>query len=257
MRIKSVFTVMFLCMLFTKICSAALYHDEKNGITYDLNHSSNGFREYASSELGCPDYSFAIVDNKKTVCAKAWHASTYVSASEELPAKKAMLHFLEKYRNADADIVIFLVRDDVFSDSQEIVCDIYIKAKKNDSNDFCTLSDRKFNAVKNKYIYDMKTLYEDVEEYESGRNILKRDNTIQLTAFNKKDKNIVLKRVVSRYGKIVELTGYFKHYGNKSIKYFKKLGAINTYFDEICKHIDFDNSMYIDEKTQEYYWFSL
>lgn len=259
MRIKRVLTVMFLCILFTKICSAALYYDEKNGITFDLDHSIYfSTFEIIGSKYERPNYSFAIVGNKKCVCDKSWYAPTYVTAAEVLPPKKAMRPFIEKYQKSGADIAIFLVGETILGNDHAGMYDIYITTKKNDGKDFCTLSERKLKAVTNKYVGDMKTTYAVVEEYKSGKNVADRNNTIQLIALDKKNNNRVVKRIVSRYGKIIEITSFFKHYDRKNyktnFKNEKKLEAVIKYFDEICKNIDFDNSTYVDKKEQELYW---
>lgn len=226
-------------------CFAFVHHDKANNISFVFEESWSSIKpdhhEFYQM-LFEPALTIFITGNKYTT-------AYYVHSEND--AKKLANTFYKNLQSTikanKADFGLFTLTKNNFN-----TLSVYVKARKNEQKDFCVLEQVVREAHVRKYMEELKREgFENVIYVDSG-GVQYRNMTIEVAGYRTKDNKAVVKRIVSRYGRIVELTGYFTVPRHKIDEFEDYLEGVEEYFDHITYGIDYDNCIIIDEQKDEW-----
>ncbi|MBR1495081.1 MAG: hypothetical protein IJ601_08565 [Acidaminococcaceae bacterium] len=223
-----------------KNCFAFVHHDKNNNISFVLEDA------WSSTKPNNHEYYQALFDPALTIFITGNKYTTAYYVHSENDAKKLTGTF---YKNLQSTIKANKADFGLFTLTKTNLntLSVYVKAEKNQQKDFCVLEPLVFEAHARKYMEELKREgFENVIYVDSG-GVQCRNMTIEVAGYRTKDNKAVVKRIVSRYGRIVELTGYFTVPRQKIDEFENYLEGIEEYFDHIAYGIDYDNCIIIDE----------
>ena len=226
-------------------CFAFVHHDKANNISVVFEEAwvstiPNDHEFY--QELFDPALTLFITDNKYT--------SIY-SVHSENDSKKLTNTFYKNLQKTikdnKADFGLFTLTKNNFN-----TLSVYVKAVKNEGNDYCVLEPAALEVYVRKYMEELQREGFENVIYAASGGVQHRNMTFEVAGYRTKDNKAVVKRIVSRYGRLIELAGYFMVPRQKIDEFEDYLEGVEEYFDHITYGIDYDNSIIIDEQKDEW-----
>ena len=240
--VKVLFVVLFyatccFAFLVNTCCAWGVYHDKKTNINFLMAAPfAEEFKNIFQPSL------VLFIQGDRYIVDVYYNNEIKI---ENIP-KKFVKSLQETIRENNGDVGVFVLKN-------ESVCSlsIYIKALNNDQRDICVLDKSEFDIFAKKYARLIEQEgFENVNVVNTG-SFENRKLTIVLTGFRVKDSKALVKRVISRYGKIIELTALFEVPIEQRWQISKYLKGVDQYLDAIAVNIDYDNCALVDEEIEK------
>ena len=215
-----------------------LYHDKDSNINFSLDT----IFEEDFVKIFQPSLVLFIEGDKYTV---VFYYNDRVK--EENISKKFLKSLQKTIQDNKSEAGLFVL-------STENTCSLslYIKSfNNNEKKDVSVLEKSDFGLFARKYAdLLVKEGFENVNVVNHG-NFENRKMTIELTGFRVKDSKALVKRVISRYGKIIELDALFEVPIEQRWQISKYLKGVDQYLDAFADNIDYDNCAYVDDEIKK------
>ena len=139
----------------------------------------------------------------------------------------------------------------VLTDANNCSLSVYVKTSNNEQRDISVLEKTEFDIFAQKYARLIEQEgFENVKVVNTG-SFENRKLTIELTGFRVKDSRALVKRVISRYGKIIEMNALFEVPIEQRWQTSKYLKGVDQYLDAIAENIDYDNCAFVDDEIEK------
>lgn len=224
---------------FENTCSAwGVYHDKKT----DVNFFWAAPFEEEFKNIFQPSL-VLFIENEKYIVAVYYNDKI----KEENIPKKFVKSLQESIQVNKGDVGLF-----VLTEPNTCSLSVYVKTTNNEHRDISVLEKTEFDIFARKYARLIEQEgFENVNVVNTG-SFENRKLTIELSGFRVKDSKALVKRVISRYGKIIELNAIFEVPIEQRWQISKYLKGVNQYLDAIAENIDYDNCAYVDDETEEF-----
>ena len=233
--------LLFLTVSFTVFVNNCLawgvYHDKKTDINFISSASFHDeFKNIFQPSL------ILFIESDRFIVDVYYND---VIKEENIPLKFVKT-LQESIKENKGDVGLF-----VLSGANECSLSVYLKTSNNEQRDISVLDKPEVSLFASKYAnMTEKEGFENVNLVNTG-SFKNRKMTIELTGFRKKDSKALVKRVISRYGKIVEMAALFEVPIEQRWQISKYLKGVDQYLDAIAENIDYDNCAYLNEETEK------